>query len=317
MDIYTDKAKYRPSKLYIGIDGGGSKTGISVIDADGRLLFSGTFGPSNLLNRSEFEENVLKMFRDVFLDLKEVFRVKTELYITAGFAGTSSEDYAQRFTDVFRKASLGYDVILEYLHVTSDALLALNIYFSNRPGLLLISGTGSICYGKNGEGVLFRTGGFGYIIDDAGSGFWFGREAVRAALNSYYNPDSKTALEDLVKEHYQIAKTDDIYNIIYGTDPKSAVASASELVFKAAELGCKTAVAIIENGAEELIKLVLNCSELIGKKAPFVVLHGSVFRQERLVGLIRKKLINDMNIYISDKRIDLEAANMMLDQKVE
>ncbi len=315
--IMTDPEEntvFKPSKLYVGIDGGGTKTDINILDSEGRIVFSESYGPSNLLNGSEFEDTVLTMFRDAFLKLKGLLRVKTVMNINSGFAGTSSDDHEQRFRNVFRKAALGYDISLDSLKIGSDALLALNVYFPDRPGLLLISGTGSICYGKDQEGRLFRTGGFGYLIDDAGSGFWFGKEAVKAALESYYHYDRKTILEDLVKEHFGIERTDDIFNIIYRSDPRSAISSASELVFTAADQGCGIAGDIIKRGSDELINLVRNCSELIGGKAPFVVLHGSVFRQERLVELIKSEIINDLNIYISDKRIALEAANMLLDQ---
>ncbi|MDY0017556.1 MAG: BadF/BadG/BcrA/BcrD ATPase family protein [Candidatus Delongbacteria bacterium] len=305
---------YGPSVLYAGIDGGGTKTNISILDKDGRIVFSGSYGPSNLLNGDEFEDNVLIMFRDAFLNLKDRLRIKTAIHITAGFAGTSSDDYETRFRNVFKKAALGYDISIDHLNINSDALLALNVYFTDKPGLLLISGTGSICYGKDQKGDLFRTGGFGYLIDDAGSGFWFGKEAVKAALRSHYHYGQVSILEDMVREHFGVQNTEDIFDIIYKGDPRSVISSASELVFSAAENGCKVAGEIVESGAAELIGLVRNCSEHIGRKAPFVVLHGSVFRQEKLVGLIKKDLIDDMNIYISDKRIDLEAANSMLDQ---
>ncbi|HXK49394.1 MAG TPA: BadF/BadG/BcrA/BcrD ATPase family protein [Clostridiales bacterium] len=305
---------YGPSVLYAGIDGGGTKTNITILDKEGRIAFSGSYGPSNLLNGDEFEENVLTMFREAFINLKDRLRIKTLINITAGFAGTSSDDYETRFRNVFKKAALGYDISIGHLIINSDALLALNVYFAEKPGLLLISGTGSICYGKDQNGDLFRTGGFGYLIDDAGSGFWFGKEAVKAAFRSYYHFGKGSLLEDLVKSHFGVQRTDELFEVIYKGDARSVISSASELVFAAAENGCKVAEEIIERGASELIELVRNCSEHIDRKAPFVVLHGSVFKQEKLVDLIKKELINDMNIYISDKRIDLEAASSMLDQ---
>jgi glucosamine kinase len=50
------------------------------------------------------------------------------------------------------------------------------------PGVLLIAGTGSIVIGRGREGSMFRVGGWGPYFGDDGSGFWIGREAVRAAL---------------------------------------------------------------------------------------------------------------------------------------
>lgn len=303
--------------IYTGIDGGGTKTSVTALDEEGRVIFSHIYGPSNFLNGSEFENTVFLLFRDLFIKIKELNRSGSQIKIKAGFAGISSGECEQRLVRTFKKASLGYDVSLGSFSLESDALLALKVYFDKKPGLLLISGTGSICYGKDKEGKIFRTGGFGYLIDDAGSGFWFGKEAVKAALTSFYHPGSKTVLEDMVKKHYGIEEIDEIFNLIYRKDPRSVVSYASELVFNAAGEGCPVASEILERGAEELIKLVRDCSELIGGSSPCVVLHGSVFRQESLVDIIRKDLSDDMNVYISDKKIDLEAAGLLLDKADE
>lgn len=303
--------------IYTGIDGGGTKTSVTALDGEGRVIFSHVYGPSNFLNGSEFEDTMFLLFRDLFIKIKDIYRSGSEINIRAGFAGISSGECENRLVEIFKKASLGYDVSHGSFSIESDALLALNVYFDKKPGLLLISGTGSICYGKDKEGKIFRTGGFGYLIDDAGSGFWFGKEAVKAALSSHYHPDSKTVLEDMVKKHYGIDNIDEIFSLIYRKDPRSVVSSAAELVFIAAEEGCRIADEIIERGAGELIKLVRDCSKLIGGSSPCVVLHGSVFKQESFVDIIRKDLSSDMNVYISDKRIDLEAACLLLDKAEE
>ncbi|MBU4485482.1 MAG: hypothetical protein KKD38_01010 [Candidatus Delongbacteria bacterium] len=300
-------------RVFIGIDGGGTKTNVSVLDTEGRLIFSDSFGPSNLLNGADFDDNLSILFKDICSSLKDSFRGKTLLNISAGFAGTSSNNPEVKFRSVQKKSCLGYDVALENLSIMSDALLALNAYFPNKPGLLLISGTGSICYGKDEDGKIFRTGGFGYLIDDGGSGLWFGKEAVKAALYSHHHYNEKSILEEMVFDYFRIKDPAEIYDIIYKSDSKTLISTAAELVFKAHEEECKIADKIIQKGAEELVYLVKNCSKLIKDKAPCVVLHGSVFKQEYLVELIKKKLIEYMNIYISDKRIDLEAANILLE----
>lgn len=303
--------------IYAGIDGGGTKTSVSALDENGRVIFSHIYGPSNFLNGIEFEETMFLLFRDLFIRIKDLYCSRTEIKIMAGFAGISSGECEKRFVETFKKASLGYDVLLGSFSLESDALLALNVYFDKKPGLLLISGTGSICYGKDKEGQMFRTGGFGYLIDDAGSGFWFGKQAVKAALSSHYHPGSKTVLEDMVKDHYSIENIDELFNLIYKSDPRSVISSASELIFKADAEGCPIAGKIVENGSKELIKLIRDCSELTAGSSTCAVLHGSVFKQEKLVGILRKDLENELNVYISDKRIDLEAAGLMLDKNLE
>ena len=66
--------------------------------------------------------------------------------------------------------------------VVNDALVALEAGAPEQPGVVVISGTGSIAYGRNARGEAARAGGWGYVLGDEGSGYWIGRAALRAVL---------------------------------------------------------------------------------------------------------------------------------------
>ena len=68
------------------------------------------------------------------------------------------------------------------VHVISDAQAALLGALGRKPGVLLLSGTGSIVVGRNARGRWARAGGLGPILGDEGSGFWLGREWLRARV---------------------------------------------------------------------------------------------------------------------------------------
>jgi N-acetylglucosamine kinase-like BadF-type ATPase len=68
------------------------------------------------------------------------------------------------------------------VHVISDAQAALLGALGREPGVLLLSGTGSIVVGRNARGRWARAGGLGPILGDEGSGFWLGREWLRARV---------------------------------------------------------------------------------------------------------------------------------------
>jgi N-acetylglucosamine kinase-like BadF-type ATPase len=281
------------------------------MESSGKLIFSGNYGASNLLAGKEFETALSSAFKDLCVFLRQNNKEKAILYISSGFSGTFDENTTDRFLEVQKKACLGYDVTVESLEVISDALLALKVYFPSKPGLLLISGTGSVCFGHDAEGRIFTTGGFGYLLGDEGSGYWFGREAVKAALRSKFHYKEKSVIEELASAHFAIADIAEVYPLIYNAKAKEIISSASELVFNAALAGCPIAEKIIKKGASELAYLVRNCSNLIGGKSGYVVLHGSVFKQELLTDTIKKELSEQLNIYLSDKRIDLEAAKLL------
>jgi len=53
--------------------------------------------------------------------------------------------------------------------VTGDEQTALRSAFPDRPGIVLISGTGMICMGHDGLGHEARSGGWGWLLDEAGN----------------------------------------------------------------------------------------------------------------------------------------------------
>lgn len=67
------------------------------------------------------------------------------------------------------------------VHVTGDADTAQAGAFLGGPGVVVIAGTGSMAFGRNGEHRA-RAGGHGFLLGDEGSAYWIGRAAVRAAL---------------------------------------------------------------------------------------------------------------------------------------
>src|SRR5437899_10975120 len=68
------------------------------------------------------------------------------------------------------------------VHVISDAQAALLGALGKRPGVLLLSGTGSIVAGRTPRGRWARAGGLGPVLGDEGSGFWLGREWLRTRV---------------------------------------------------------------------------------------------------------------------------------------
>jgi glucosamine kinase len=164
---------------YLGIDGGGSKTSFLLVDEYYNEICHLQTGPSNWL--SVGAEAAKAAITDGLAQLTEAPDV-----VCGGFAGAGRPEgtafYKETLTALLPEAT----VIIE-----SDAFVASIGAIGIDPGILLIAGTGSIVIGRDVSGTMFRIGGWGPQFGDEGSGFWIGREAVRAALRCM---DSATSL---------------------------------------------------------------------------------------------------------------------------
>lgn len=164
---------------YLGIDGGGSKTTFLLVDEYYNEVCHIQSGPSNWI--SVGQEAAQAAIREGFSQLTE-----TPSVICAGFAGAARPEGAAFYKELLSSLVPKATIIIE-----SDAFIASIGAIGVDPGVLLIAGTGSIVIGRSRDGSMFRVGGWGPHFGDDGSGFWIGREAVRAALRSIDSQGSR------------------------------------------------------------------------------------------------------------------------------
>jgi N-acetylglucosamine kinase-like BadF-type ATPase len=81
--------------------------------------------------------------------------------------------------------------------------------------LLLIAGTGSICLGMDENGKNARSGGFGRILGDEGSGYWIAIQALREALRGVDGRGESTGIPDLICEEFGLNDLlDDLLEVV-------------------------------------------------------------------------------------------------------
>ena len=173
--------------VFLGIDGGGSKTAFLLEDENGNELGRVESGPSNWI--SVGKETAQAAIRDGLSQLTELPDV-----ICGGFAGAARAEGAAFYKEVLSSLLPKATVIIE-----SDAFIASIGAIGVDPGILLIAGTGSIVIGRSREGSMFRVGGWGPHFGDDGSGFWIGREAVRSALRAVDSHADQTFAHDIAQ----------------------------------------------------------------------------------------------------------------------
>ncbi|HSR70197.1 MAG TPA: BadF/BadG/BcrA/BcrD ATPase family protein [Acidobacteriota bacterium] len=236
----------------MGIDGGASRTVCLVADLNGAILGRGRGGPSNYHKCGLYAAKV--SVRDALASalLAAGRRVEDVEVVCAGLAGVARpldrELFSRAFAELARKARL----ILE-----DDARVALAGATENRPGIIVICGTGSIAMGMDGRGGRARAGGWGHLLGDEGSGYDIARRGLAAALKSADGRGPSTSLRQKIRRELYLDSLQDLIPVLYGERvTPDRIASLFPLVLEAAEEGDQVSRRLLREAASELIDSV-------------------------------------------------------------
>jgi N-acetylglucosamine kinase-like BadF-type ATPase len=262
-----------PPLHVLGLDAGGTKTVCLLADGEGTILSMARRGGANLQAAGELE--VEKVLHDVMEDALTGTDVAPAA-ICLGIAGVDRPDDAAVVRAIMRR--IGYKA---RVLVVNDALVALEAGAPGEPGVVIISGTGSIAYGRNAAGYAARSGGWGYVLGDEGSGYWIGRAALRAVLREADQRGPRTALTPMLLDHFGVSQAQGLIHEVYHTNLKpSAIGALATCVQNAFAEGDAVAVGILHSAARELeaaASSVARRLELVGEPFPFI-LAGGIFR---------------------------------------
>lgn len=226
----------------LGLDAGGTRTVCLLARAeDGTILGRGVGGPGNVRAAGEgrvaasFGEAIAAAFADAGCTPGPVAAVVT------GAAGAAREDDRA----MVERALRGVVVAGRYL-VTNDAAIALRAALPDGPGVLLIAGTGSIGYGRTAADEEVRSGGWGYLLDDAGSAYAVGLAGLAAVLRAHDGRGAATALGAILLDAWELRAPGEIIGRVYQQPvPRETIAALAPLVAEAARAGDAPATAIV------------------------------------------------------------------------
>src|SRR5690349_5540466 len=229
----------------LGIDAGGTKTVALLADADGNILGEGLAGAANLQTEGELEvEKILHTVIDAATDGRHMPLAA----VCLGMAGVDRDDDARIIRGVMRRLGFRSNAL-----IVNDALIALVAGAGPSPGVVIVSGTGSIAYGVNQHGMAARAGGWGPTLGDEGSGYWIGRRALAAVMRDVDGRGPRTDLTPLVLRHFNLPKpellVDEFYHQPQG---RRAIAALGAVVDVARGDGDPVAIDIMTHAADEL-----------------------------------------------------------------
>ncbi|GIV20708.1 MAG: hypothetical protein KatS3mg023_2459 [Armatimonadota bacterium] len=138
-----------------------------------------------------------------------------------------------------------------------------------------------------------RAGGWGYLLGDEGSGFWVGREAIRAVLAAKEGWGEQTRLTDMLSETLGTSDAGEWLSALYRTqNPQSLLAELAPLVTEAAEQGDASAQNILFHAAEHLADLVLHLVEHLHLPEDFPVCTvGGVWKSPSVLQRFHRQLV--------------------------
>lgn len=256
---------------YAGIDGGGTKTRVVCVTAGGEPLATGVFGPFNL--NSIGKERFAALLDEIGAYLTSLGSCEA---LCIGSAGISNQAMIQLVSD----AMLRYGI--HNWKLVGDQEIALYGALDGQPGIALIAGTGSICFGRGEDATTARSGGWGHLLGDEGSGYALGRDALAAVARAWDGYGTQTRLTQLLASEFHLSTQREIISYAYGGD-KSCIAALSRIVEQAAREGDDVAQEIIRENAAKMVLLVGAVAKRLHLGATEVAMLGGMLENDTLL----------------------------------
>ncbi len=263
---------------YLGIDGGGTKTRFLLAD-ETKVLARSTTGGSNIvrLGEQQARESLLAGIRQV-CDVAQISTGQIRA-LCVGIAGAARPESAEKIRSIL--SPVFPEIATTKLEIVGDTVIALEAAFGGGPGVIVISGTGSIACGRDANGYTARAGGWGFAISDDGSGHWIGRRAVTEILAAR-DQGAETALTAMVFEAWKLGNIDELVQLANAI-PSPDFPRLFPIVLRAASEGDAVARGLLTEAGGELAQLAYIVIRRLAPQGSAsalpVAMTGSVFRQ--------------------------------------
>jgi len=253
-------------KYVLAVDGGGSKTKTIAANFDGQIIGEGLSGPTSLatttIGAASF--NLKESVRQALENISPGHEGEIEIgSLVMGLAGMDTPHEYQQAKQIFEEVLDNFKINNFFL--VNDSQIALRSGTDQQDAVVIIAGTGSICYGRNSRGEEARTGGMDQLLTDQGSGYMIGRQVLRDAVKSFDGRRPKSILEDLVSAHFGISSIADLKEKVYNPDlTKTEVAALAIEGLQALEKGDELARAIFDHAKDSLVVMAQTVIKRLG-----------------------------------------------------
>jgi N-acetylglucosamine kinase-like BadF-type ATPase len=288
-------AKEGSGVSYLAVDIGGTSTRAVVVEADGTCTGYATAGSGNpTASGATAAAAAIASAASGAMAAADVSPADIEAAV-AGIAGANGPA-GVALREALPAAGLGVE-----LSLMSDVLATYHAGTLAADGYVVVAGTGATAARIRDSRIEATTDGLGWLVGDAGSGFWLGRRVVRDVARALDGRGSPTTLVELLLGEFGIDATPErardgrlvalqrMIDAVYGSRPVD-LARFARLAFDAASDGDETAQRIVADAASELS--VTAAAVVSPDVSGPVVLGGSILSQrtvaERVVEAMRR-----------------------------
>lgn len=286
--------------IVIGVDGGGSKTRAMVADEHGGMI-GDVVGPASAVRPGHVEDSA-QVITDVVRDALASCQMThvTPRVLCVGVAGVGREAERQELWQALVSREVADEIVIH-----SDFSVALDDAFGDGAGILLISGTGSIAFGRGPTGATARCGGWGPVFGDEGSGAWIGRKALSVVGAAGDGREPETALTGAILTAAQLNELSDLIGWAANATAYT-LASLAPVVMSVADAGDLRANSIVSLAVEELALHVRALARqlFVDERASFsVALSGGMLQRG---SILRRRLEHRLKTAVPGAQISAE-----------
>ena len=290
-------------KIFAGIDGGGTRTRLALVRENGELLGYAAGGSCSFTDHGtdHARKELSNLWRTAWEAAGMEPRAASSLFL--GLGSILSPEDARINRDLAAKIGLAAP---DSIFAENDVWNAHAGGLLGRHGILLISGTGSACFGRNSQNHTWRAGGWGHLLNDVGSAHALGHAAMVAATRDADRRGPATALTPLVCQTFGLTDLKELFRKVHHDGVSRAeVAALAPKVVALAGKGDVTAGLILAAESTGLVEMVTTVARELKLEAPALALTGglitnaAIYRRmflERLTRMLPKFQLVEENL---------------------
>ena len=301
---------------FLGIDGGGTKTKVVIINNNKDILYESVAGPSSVdtVTSQETLDVIKTALKDFYSSHEQV--VFNALFV--GLGGIVFEYQKEVIINHLKTINGVYPNTVIVVENDMHNALYSGLLFDE--GMTLICGTGMVAFGKNKHGKHHKAGGWGFKEGDAGSGFNLGSEAIKYMIRAFDGRLEKDAFANDLAEYLKFRKAEEIIALmdeLYLNRTK--VASLAPIVTKYANLNHPYALKIVEAATDELALSVKAVYHHLKLETATLVVVGSLGNVEGSFKTLLHEKIKSISskINIVEPQVDPAYAAALMASRLE